>query len=350
MNETIVNLSKYSLFDRQLISAYNSHIYSLIVDNITEALDHLILAVLAYLLICLSTYQLIFRRFANRFHLIGDVRLAQYRRVLIVTAHPDDECMFFGPTILSLTQRNEPCTVYLLCLSNGKVFLKNIVRLNLVNFKERNIFAGNFEQIGSVRKRELYDAVRVLGLRDEHVMVKSSTLLADDPNVMWKTEVVAKQIQKEVQSLDIEALITFDRDGVSYHPNHCAIYYAATSLCLAGYLPKSKAMLWTIFFFWEFLKKLRKFLDCKILTLDSVNVLRKYMSVFDLVISLLLSTNWCILSWDNVNIVRRAMRQHKSQMLWFRQLYIMFSRYMVMNTLREVNISDIELDMQINDT
>lgn len=74
------------------------------------------------------------------------------------------------------------------------------------------------------------------------------------------------------------------------------------------------------------------------------------MSVFDLVISLLLSTNWCILSWQNVNIVRRAMRQHKSQMLWFRKLYIIFSRYMVINTLREVNVSDIELDMQINDT
>lgn len=95
---------------------------------------------------------------------------------------------------------------------------------------------------------------------------------------------------------------------------------------------------------------LRSFTDCKILTLDSVNVLRKYMSVFDLVISLLLSTNWCILSWQNVNIVRRAMRQHKSQMLWFRKLYIIFSRYMVINTLREVNVSDIELDMQINDT
>lgn len=119
MNETIVDITKYSFFDRQLLSAYKSQIYLLIVDNIKEALDHLILVVLAYLLICFSTYQLIFRRFANRFHLINDVRLARYRRVLIVTAHPDDECMFFGPTILSLTQRNEPCTVYLLCLSNG---------------------------------------------------------------------------------------------------------------------------------------------------------------------------------------------------------------------------------------
>lgn len=28
------------------------------------------------------------------------------RRVLLVTSHPDDECMFFGPTILSLTKKS----------------------------------------------------------------------------------------------------------------------------------------------------------------------------------------------------------------------------------------------------
>lgn len=121
MNETIHDTTNYSFFDRPLVSAYKSHIYLLIVDNIKDALDHLILVVLAYLLVCFSTYHLIFRRFANRFHLINDVRLAQFRRVLIVTAHPDDECMFFGPTILALTQREEPCTVYLLCLSNGSL-------------------------------------------------------------------------------------------------------------------------------------------------------------------------------------------------------------------------------------
>lgn len=39
------------------------------------------------------------------------------KRVLLVTAHPDDECMFFGPTILNLRSRNVPVT--LLCLSTG---------------------------------------------------------------------------------------------------------------------------------------------------------------------------------------------------------------------------------------
>ena len=41
-------------------------------------------------------------------------------RVLIVTAHPDDECMFFGPTICHLIDRKIPVKV--ICLSTGKLF------------------------------------------------------------------------------------------------------------------------------------------------------------------------------------------------------------------------------------
>ena len=38
-------------------------------------------------------------------------------RVLLITAHPDDECMFFAPIIITLTQAN--VEVVLLCLSEG---------------------------------------------------------------------------------------------------------------------------------------------------------------------------------------------------------------------------------------
>ena len=40
-------------------------------------------------------------------------------RALIVTAHPDDECMFFAPTIIRLVELN--ASVHLLCLSEGTV-------------------------------------------------------------------------------------------------------------------------------------------------------------------------------------------------------------------------------------
>lgn len=38
-------------------------------------------------------------------------------RALVVTAHPDDECMFFAPAIIQLVALN--ASVHLLCLSQG---------------------------------------------------------------------------------------------------------------------------------------------------------------------------------------------------------------------------------------
>lgn len=78
-----------------------------------------------------------------------------------------------------------------------------------------------------------------------------------------------------------------------------------------------------------------------------MNVCRKYTCLFDLLLSMTLSNNWCILSWQDFRRVQQAMWAHRSQMVWFRRLYIMFSRYMFINTLREVQISDAELEIQI---
>ena len=36
---------------------------------------------------------------------------------LLITAHPDDECMFFAPTIIHLLANNQK--LFLLCLSEG---------------------------------------------------------------------------------------------------------------------------------------------------------------------------------------------------------------------------------------
>lgn len=39
------------------------------------------------------------------------------------------------------------------------------------------------------------------------------------------------------------------------------------------------------------------------------------------------------------------MGEHKSQLLWFRYLYLIFSRYIMINTLEEMSLMDIELDV-----
>ena len=45
-------------------------------------------------------------------------------RALVVTAHPDDECMFFAPTILALSAECS-CQPFLLCLSKGRFTLRS---------------------------------------------------------------------------------------------------------------------------------------------------------------------------------------------------------------------------------
>lgn len=83
------------------------------------ALEHFVWCSLLYTALCLVAYRLLFQKWAQYYR--NPVQFPSCQRVLIVTAHPDDECMFFGPTILSLTKRPD-CHVYLLCLSNGKDF------------------------------------------------------------------------------------------------------------------------------------------------------------------------------------------------------------------------------------
>lgn len=51
-------------------------------------------------------------------------------RALIVTAHPDDECMFFAPTIIQLVELN--ASVHLLCLSEGTVTAQ---QYNITSYK-----------------------------------------------------------------------------------------------------------------------------------------------------------------------------------------------------------------------
>ncbi|KAH8278394.1 hypothetical protein KR018_001552 [Drosophila ironensis] len=328
-------------------------LYCHIKSTSAEALEHILIACAVYLLVCLGLYKLTFwlsrphqeqqrqrerereqeqeretdqdRQHLQNINARGDpptegglkralqsglglrsVRLPRagaMERVLLVTAHPDDECMFFGPLIYSLTRR-QGCQVYILCLSNG-----------------------NFEQQGKVRRQELWRSCSKLGIPESNIMLMNATNLPDDPNVDWRPDAVAGLILHAVESLSIQAIFTFDRDGVSSHPNHCAVYYAAASLCLANLLPK----------------------DCKFYTLDSINLVRKYLSIFDLLCTCLMSTHWCILSWREAGIVRSAMMEHQSQMKWFRWLYIYTSRYMFINSMRQINLSDVELEMQIHD-
>lgn len=80
-----------------------------------EAVEHLILTILIYCVLCVLLYVGIVRWRVLEFR--KDVKSA--KRVMLVIAHPDDECMFFGPTVLNFT-RNKQYKLYIMCLSTGK--------------------------------------------------------------------------------------------------------------------------------------------------------------------------------------------------------------------------------------
>ncbi|XP_055992573.1 N-acetylglucosaminyl-phosphatidylinositol de-N-acetylase isoform X1 [Sorex fumeus] len=208
-------------------------------------------------------------------------------RALLVIAHPDDEAMFFAPTVLGLGRGGH--------------------RLSLLCFS-----AGNYYNQGKIRKKELLQSCEVLGIPPSRVMIIDNRDFPDDPDVQWNTESVASVLLQYIQVNGISLVVTFDARGVSGHNNHIALYTAVRSLHSEGKLPKG----------------------CSVLTLQSVNVLRKYISFLDLPFSLSHTQDVLfVLTSEEVARAKRAMSCHHSQLLWFRRLYVLFSRYMRINSL-----------------
>ncbi|XP_044260294.1 N-acetylglucosaminyl-phosphatidylinositol de-N-acetylase [Tribolium madens] len=259
-----------------------------------ETVEHLIVFVSVYIIVCVFLYLSICRWKLIDFK--KDVK--NPHRVLLVIAHPDDECMFFGPTVLNFTKQNQ-CKVFLMCLSTGQ----------------------------KVRKQELYKSCRMLGIDDSCITVCNHTNLPDRMGAKWPIELVAKLILNHVESHNIDTLVTFDKHGVSYHLNHCSIYYAIAHLSIEKKLPK----------------------ECSVYVLETVNLLRKYWLLLDIPVSFLLSRIRYLVTSTDRALIHKAMKQHQSQLVWFRRLYMLFSRYMLINSLQLMELSDIELDLEIDD-
>ncbi|RIB06435.1 putative deacetylase LmbE-like domain-containing protein [Gigaspora rosea] len=260
--------------------------------------------------------------------------------VLLVISHPDDECMFFSPTLLELGKVEYKNKMHVLCLS-----------------------VGNESGLGKIRKKELEASCTSLGIDVKFVKCLNHPELQDGPKNVWNPELISSTIEEYIEKHGIDVIITFDDKGISGHPNHSAAYNGARNYILSKIPSKSKSS---------------KSKLLRLYKLKTVNIIRKYISIFDLLQTYLIHNYINIKSLfsespsfekdlhdknkrKNQELVekedkllnlpdsflfvstlpqyirsRTSMTYHKSQLVWFRYLYILASRYMVINQLEMV--------------
>lgn len=122
----------------------------------------------------------------------------KYPKVLIVTAHPDDELMFFYPTLENFIKNQ--VEIHVLCLTNG-----------------------NAMGLGTTREVELQKVFTELKINQFKIV--NSTKLVDNQYIKFDTKEVANElalyIRQAFNSLnDLSIIFTFDENGGSKHCNH----------------------------------------------------------------------------------------------------------------------------------
>jgi N-acetylglucosaminylphosphatidylinositol deacetylase len=145
---------------------------------------------------------------------------------------------------------------------------------------------------------------------------------------------MASVSSKEAPQATIDAIITFDAQGVSSHPNHISLHDGAHTFIKA--LMHRHAG-------WE--------CPIKLYTLTTTSILRKYLSLLDApatIIAAIMRKKELgdfptpLLFASSPVGYRKAQgamtTAHESQMRWFRWGWITLSRYMIVNDLRKEKV------------
>ncbi|WP_026677661.1 bacillithiol biosynthesis deacetylase BshB2 [Fictibacillus gelatini] len=141
------------------------------------------------------------------------------RHVLVVLPHPDDEAFGSAGTIAQFTQKGVPVTYA--CATLGEM--------------GRNMgkpFFANRETLPAIRKKELEEACKILGIKDlRRLGFRDKTLEFED------VEVVADSIFEIIQELNPSLIITH-YPGHGVHPDHDACGLA--TITAVGRLPENE--------------------------------------------------------------------------------------------------------------
>ena len=219
----------------------------------------------------------------------GDHRKLK-KNILFVLAHPDDECMFFEPTIQGMQKQ---ANIHILVLSNG-----------------------GWDGLGKIREKEMERAGKYQGFKDVTVLNDKRT--GDNPGKhgqspleIWDLDNITLLVSQHIESMkekgvEIETIVTFDHQGVSFHPNHIATHYGCLRLYLKGLFKGD------------------------LYTLETVPMWRKYIVFLDILLSRFDQVNYYLASPFPACT---ALALHESQFVWYRKLFMGFSKYVYHNGL-----------------
>merc|ERR1712086_451758 len=204
----------------------------------------------------------------------------QQVRLLLVTAHPDDECMFFGPALAAYNSSG--AVVHWLCLSNG-----------------------GFDGLGDSRTKELTAAGHaMLSLPQSRLRCIDDPVLQDGMRSRWAEDDVARHVNKLRAEWRINEILTFDAAGVSQHPNHIAAHLGVR-------------------------RALELVPGCTAWQLHTAAIPLKYCGPIGAALQRFTTNSdarW--LSGSEAPAVAwRGMLAHPSQLVWYRWLFMLFSTY-----------------------
>ncbi|EJD39158.1 LmbE-like protein [Auricularia subglabra TFB-10046 SS5] len=235
------------------------------------------------------------------------------KRALLLTAHPDDECMFFSPTVLALASE-----LFTMCLSTG-----------------------NADGLGQVRKGELDASLDVLGVPKNQSIVLDHPDFQDSMSLIWDAKTVARSVQSYAEQHDIDTILTFDDLGVSRHPNHASLVHGARLVPNARVAVLKTIPTLPLKYSGALLPAALKIGPGRLLSsiptrflgyLPGVGTLFAAQSQFGDAMD-----GYYVSTWRQYLQGVQAMQAHESQMVWFRWLYISTSQYMWYNAWQCIN-------------
>lgn len=243
--------------------------------------------------------------------------------VYFVIGHPDDEVMFFSPSLVEIIKPKHGNHVRLVCFSRGDAV---------------------HESLGIIRSQELRNSARILGVADEDVVILD---YKDGMDIHWNSGDIAASLANiiDTKSLKNVSVITFDDHGVSGHENHISLYHGTREFFRSRIGTDSNFQLYV-------LKSLNFWEKYSFTVLTNIELFFGLLSrhVFSSLLKLNVNVSFfnqfngnrlsLVVIYSDLNMLSLSYAAmaygHFSQMVWFRYGWIIFSRYLTYNHLIQI--------------